>query len=1389
MKRMRKVGFSILALIILAVAGVKPGAQTSAATPANLAKSAGPHPPSRAPFVETYGKLPLAFEVNEGQTDSRVKFLSRGGGYTLFLTESEAVLSLRKAESVAPTFRPARAGLKSGTTKSVDNPTTDKRPQTSDSVVRMKLAGANPNATATGINELPGKTNYFIGNDPKKWRTNVPTYAKVKYSGVYPGVDLVYYGNQSGQLEYDFVVAPGADPNVISINVGAVREPPSPLRNGGLVPDKSARGQEPTKRAVHEPPLRLDPNGDLVLHSDGGEIRLQKPVVYQEPSTVDSSQLTAKDETRHLPLATRHFLDGHYSLDAQNRIGFMVGGYDHSKPLVIDPAIAYSTLLGGTTGPTYARAIATYTDSSTGTVYAYVAGYTCASDFPTANPLHTYGGACDGFVTKFDPAASGPASVVFSTYLGGGGGAGIAVDSAGNAYVTGSTSSINFPTSNAYQATLKGGADAILTKLNADGSMLLYSTFFGGSGSDGASAIALDSAGRAYIAGGTSSPDLPTVNPYQAFRGSLYTGNYTQNAFVAVLDTTKSGVASLVYATFLGGSGFEYYGDDALAVAVDTVGGIHVAGSTASQNFPTANGFQGCNTGQGAFYTKLNPLLSGSAQLVYSTCLGGVNPYDVIHDTAQGIAVDPAGNAYLTGSAFSGIFPTTPGAFQTQEVGLQPWVAKINPSLAGSASLIYSTFLGQGPPQWGHDSGNAVAVDSTGNAFVTGSAGPEIPLVNPVMGSTNGAFQSFNAGQTWTGLTQGLTEFPISALAVDASTSPRTLYAASAGGEFATDAGVFASTDGGLNWTEVFHLSSPATPGFCNNGSTGPCIFALAIDPTTPSKVYVGTNEGVFKSSDRGATWSALNTGLTSTAVQQGVEGLTFDVTEIGGTVYATLYAGAPDGLYVLSPGAVSWSTTGLTGVEVQHIAIDPATTPHTIYTGSAGFSTFYGNSSGGSFRSTDGGTAWTEIAQYNASPQFSDIAVDDSTSPATLFGYSIFPFGPYVWSSSDGGNTWNPLPSDPRVYGDGVPETIVLDTSTRPSTLYVQDPFNGIFRSADSGNTWSNVLSAGMGAIALDPTTAGPTPPTIYAATGAPLGNAYVAELNPSGSALLFSSYLGGIEEVNTLGFAIALDASDNIYVTGQTTSPYFPTVNAFQATAVPGSGSIGFFTKLGSQTLPENSSGSVSTQVVVPNGTLAITFPSITGSTTSSPPTLTVTPLSTASTANFSLSNNLGAYDISTTAEFTASSSNPVTLCFQALTVNDFSTFSNLKILHIVNGSPVNVTTSYNFSTRTICGAVTSFSPFVLVKGPADQLNDLVRSVNESDTRHGIQNSLDAKLQNALSALNSARNNSYSTVCNVMGAFISNVTAQEGNAITVGEATAFISAAKQIKATLGCQ
>jgi hypothetical protein len=1302
MKRMHQVGYSILALVAAVTFALRPAGRTSAATRANIAKSVAPHPTSQAQAVGTYGKFPLSFVANQGQTDSRVKFLSRGSGYSLFLTEDEAVLSLHKAADKAPTFKSATAGVKFGPTNSLNKLTTDKDPR---SVLRMKLLGANTNALVTGADELPGKTNYFVGNDPKKWRTNVPTYSKVRYSSVYPGIDLVYYGNQGGQLEYDFVVAPGADPNLISFNVGA----------DGVRPEEGERRS----------PLQLDPNGDLILRADGGNICFQKPVVYQEQSTVDSSELTVPDKKRNpanpkSKIQNRKFLEGHYTIDAQNRIRFHVDAYDHSKPLIIDPALAYSTLLGGTSGITEGLAVATYTEPSTGHVYAYVSGYTSAPDFPTVGGLHRTFDGEDVFVTKFDPAASGAGSVVYSTYLGGAGfqiPRGIGVDSGGNASVTGTTSSTSFPLMNAYQTIYKAQPNtstAFLAKLSLDGSALMYSTFFGGSVTDTASAIGLDSAGRAYIVGGASSPDLPTVNPYQG----------TGSGFLAAFDTTRSGFNSLIYSTYLPGP--------AAAVAVDGSGAVHLGGSGI---FPIVNGFQ---TTPGGFYAKLNTSASGTAQLVYSTYVGGPRT------GVAAIAVDPAGNAYLTTGS------------NTSSNSL---VVKINPFQAGPPSLVYSTsMLGMTPL--------SIAVNASGNAFLGGSAGYGLPMVNPAIPALTGVFQSNTAGQSWTELGQQSPswDLPIIALVVDASTSPRTLYAGTGIGT------ILSSSDGCLTWNRVFQGPS-STVIRCGNtfrAATNNCVMALAVDPSAPSNVYAGTSAGVYKSSDRGATWNPFNTGLSSTAVQQGVIGLTFD----GGT----LYAGAPDGLYKLTPGASSWTSTSL-AVDVGNIAIDPTTVPHIIYTSSQ---------SSGLYKSADGGSTWTALGSGSV---FSSIAVDTSTSPPTLYAYDGYDANNYLARSSDGGMTWAILP-DPGLSQNIPVVTIAFDTSQMPPTLYVLDSNAGIFKSADSGASWTTIEEANIaqGALTLDPTTgSATTPATLYAGSDFTNGGAYVAELNSAGSAIVFSTYLG-----LTQGRALALDAADNIYITGDyAPAPTFdnfaafPAVNSFQSSIGLNANVGAFLIKLGSQTLPENSSGSVSAQTVVPTGTLTITFPDITGSTTSSPPTLTVTPVSSATTTNFSLSNNLGAYDISTTAEYSGS----VTLCFQAQTVNDFSTFSNLQILHIVNGSPVNVTTSYNFSTRTICGAVTSFSPFVIVKGAAGQLNDLVRTVNESNIRHGIQNSLDAKIQNAVSALNSAHNNSYGTVCNLMGAFISSVQAQEGQAITTGEATAFISAANQIKATLGCQ
>src|SRR5437879_378348 len=377
----------------------------------------------RVRVIEAFGKLPLSFEANRGQTDSRVRFLSRNLQHTLLLAQTEAVL-------VFITREHPEGSERQGARAKLGQP----RPATR-TVLRMTFLGANPDACVTGREELPGKANYFIGNDPAGWRTNVPTYARVHYEDLYPGIDLVYYGNQR-QLEYDFVVRPGADPRRIALGFrGAQR-------------------------------LEVDPQGDLVLHTAAGAIRQRKPIVYQEVA------------------GRRVEIPGDYVLRDGQRVGFHVAAYDTSLPLIIDPTLSYSTYLGGT-GFDEGRGIAV--DATTGE--AYVTGFTDSFDFPTVRASQTTfaGGSGDAFVTKLNATGS---ALVYSTYLGGKGfdtGFGIAVDSMGQAYVTGSTNSADFPTTTgAFQAVIGGPAegpvDAFLTKLNPAACVLSYSTSRGRTG-------------------------------------------------------------------------------------------------------------------------------------------------------------------------------------------------------------------------------------------------------------------------------------------------------------------------------------------------------------------------------------------------------------------------------------------------------------------------------------------------------------------------------------------------------------------------------------------------------------------------------------------------------------------------------------------------------------------------------------------------------------------------------------------------------------------------------------------------------------------------------------------------------------------------------------------
>jgi Beta-propeller repeat len=630
--------------------------------------SPAPETVSKPQLTATMMGMPLQFEANHGQVDAQVQFLTRGNGYTLFLTQTESVMVLQQREAPATTDLLAM----------IDPTAVPEAARMKQSVVRMKLEGANPSPAIDGMEPLPGIVNYFIGNDPEKWRTKIPTYAKVQYQQAYPGIDLAYYGNQ-GKLEYDFIVAPGADPNQIKLAF----EGPSDIR--------------------------VAESGDLLLTTALGDVRMQKPVVYQLETdgrkTLVAGQYVL--EAHSMPLPAAH--------TARYSVGFQLASYDHAKLVVIDPVLFYSTGLGGSSTE-YGNGIAVGSFGQ-----AYVTGQTSSLDFPTVAPLQaTKAGFTDAFVTKLNTIGT---SVVYSTYLGGSTfhstgygnlGSSIAVDAAGQAYVTGRTESPNFPTVAPFQSTFGGGSgdtDAFVAKLSAAGTSLLYSTYLGGDGSEFGLGIAVDGSGQAYVTGFTSSPNFPTVAPLQAtLGGDRDAGDL--DAFVTKLSATG---ASALYSTYLGGSNR----DEGYGIAVDATGQAYVTGTTSSPNFPTVAPLQATLGGESdAFVTKLN---ATGASLLYSTYLGGSG-----FDSASGIAVDASGQSYVTGTTSSPNFPTVAPLQATLGGESDAFVTKLS---AAGASVVYSTYLGGS----NRDEGNDIAVGAAGLAYVTGTTlSPNFPMVTPL---------------------------------------------------------------------------------------------------------------------------------------------------------------------------------------------------------------------------------------------------------------------------------------------------------------------------------------------------------------------------------------------------------------------------------------------------------------------------------------------------------------------------------------------------------------------------------------------------------------------------------------------------------------------------------
>ncbi len=584
----------------------------------------------------------LRFEANVGQASAPVRFLARGQGYALFLTPVEAVFAFHH----------------------------------SGGALHLALAGANGQSCMEGGDELPGVANYFTGADPRQWRAGVRAHGKVTCRDVYPGIDLVYYGNQR-ELEHDFIVHPGADADVIAWEF---------------------RGAED---------VAPDFGGGLLVRLPGGNVAWRPPIAYQEIAGV------------------RREVACRYAMRDGGRVGFALGDYDCDQPLTIDPVLVYSTYLGGGDFDE-ANAIAVDRNGNT-----YIAGQTTSLDFPVSGPMGgSLSGGSDVFITKLN---SNGTALVFSAYLGGGGdeaALGVALDANNNVYLTGYTDSENFPLTNELQSALGGDlglSDAFVVKLAASGTALLYATYMGGPEEETGRAIAVDADGRACVAGSTlSEAEFPVKNPFQPAPGGF------TDAFVAKFNPTLAGAASLVYASWLGGS----EEDAANGIAVDSSGNAYVTGETSFltdvPNFPTMNAFQS-SYGGGASDGFIAGINAAGSALIFSTYVGGGSD-----ELAAGIAVDGSNRVYVTGMTTSTDFPTMNAAQPVIGGGgfffsSDAFVLKLG---VGGSNLLYSTFLGGRF----NDSGADISVDPDGLVAVTGeTTSPDFPV-------TPGALQPLYQG-------------------------------------------------------------------------------------------------------------------------------------------------------------------------------------------------------------------------------------------------------------------------------------------------------------------------------------------------------------------------------------------------------------------------------------------------------------------------------------------------------------------------------------------------------------------------------------------------------------------------------------------------------------------
>jgi hypothetical protein len=1030
---------SLLRLLALALAaGVSSAPGTEAATPAH-ASLAG---------------LPLFFEANCGQAALPAQFVAHSRSGTVLLGPAEVVV-LQPAAQPQPGRRD-RAAQRS------------RDLQTEVRTLSFRFVGGNPQAAMTGLHPLSGKINYILGDNPASWQTEVPAFDRVRVAEVYPGVDLVYYGNQQ-KLEYDFIVAPGADAGAVCLRVtGADR-------------------------------LELDAQGDLVLSVGAAQLRQHKPILHQVIGGV------------------RTEVTGGYRLKDPQTVVLEVGRYDPQWPLVIDPVLSYASYLGGSGNDTG------WDVALDGAGNVYVAGETLSADLPTTtnawqtNYAGGYPGAGgDAFVAKFDNTCS---NLLYMTYLGGKGDdavLAIAVDAGGYAYVTGATDSPDFPVSGfAIRTNLTGipspvfgllPYDAFVAKLNPGGSALVYSTYVGGDTYDEGIAIAVDSAGCAYITGFTDSTNFPTtVNALQPNLAGA------TDAFVAKINSNGT---AFVYSTYLGGTNLDQ-GD---GIAVDALGRAWITGVTESTNFPVTNAIQPRpGGGQDAFVTVV---ASDGLSLIRSTYLGGVGD-----DAGYRIALDAAGNAYVVGTESSswsvdGSFPITPGnlnpggVFTSTNAGnnwsrsitglLHPQVYSLAVDPV-SANRIYAG-TGHGVAR----SGDGGATWHAALAALPTADGLAPPIaigrifalaINPLShstlyaGTSQGIYQSLDAGTNWTLTSTGLVASYVvpyvQAIAVDLVT-PSTLYAG-------TSLGVFSSTNAAANWD-------------LSTGLYSYDVRALAIDPRT-TNLYAATIYGVYRSTGQGGDWTPLNNGLTNTFCLS----LAIDTN----TTPSTLYVGTANALFKSINLGANWNPLSLTlgytnGLQINVLAPDPVT-PATLYAGT----------DQGTFKSSDGGMSWSPITNgLSVLPTYA-LAVSPANSALLYAGTIGFP-------STNGSDAF--LTKLDAANGSIHFSTILSGNDTNQGWAVAVDVAgNSYIVGVTTSTNFPTAATSGF----LSATNS-------LSATNIGLNDVFVTVINADASAFLYSAYLGGTAD--DFGYGIAVDANGNAYVVGQTSSTDFPVVGALQ-------------------------------------------------------------------------------------------------------------------------------------------------------------------------------------------------------------------------------------------------